>query len=207
MNLLHLLANISNMNKRLILIAVLNFLAPFTYGQYFYDSLKIEADRTYNSSFVDIDVDSINKVFFDSKNVRMLFDFDSTATYQVLFSDRNGFSYQGGVGISCPCNYEEYLAEESIKHLLDSNYRRTRNLKRHYDLSKTYKGDEFIRIGLSFKDSIFTSFPLIRNNGDEYNARWTVFSNEKYLIFRFVSLYWGNRYSYDETLIYLKKIE
>ncbi len=195
------------MNKGFIIIAILNFSASFTYGQDFYDSLKIEADQTYNSSFVYINVDSLNKVFFDSKNVRMLFDFDSTTTYQVLFSDRKGFSYQGDKGISCPCTYEEYLAKESIKHLLDSTSSKSQNLKRHYSSSKTYKGNEFITIGLSFKDSTFTAFPLIRNNGDEYNARWTVFSNEKYLIFRFVSLYHGNRYSYDETLIYLKKIE
>ena len=192
------------MISKLILITFFIPVATYAVGQEFYDSLQKEADRTYNCSFDYYNVDSLNKIFFDSENVRMLI--DSSANYQVLFSDSNSWCD----GPNCHdlifstdtlVEDQETLDEADLVQLY------TRR-KKYYYCSKKYKGIELIKnTEIKFNDTIFNNFPTVSNNHDKYNGEWTVFSNEKYLVFRFASIYIGNTSRYREELIYLKRIE
>jgi hypothetical protein len=192
------------MISRLILITLFVAATSYVFGQEFYDSLRREADRTNNCSFDYYNVDSLNKVFFDSKNVRLLV--NRSANYKVLFSDTNSWCN----GPNC---YDQIFSIDTLvedketleKADLAQPYTRR---KKYYYCSKNYTGIELIEnTEIKFKDSIFNNFPTVSNNHDKYNGEWTVFSNEKYLVFRFASIYIGNTSRYREELIYLKKIE
>lgn len=176
----------------------------FVFGQEFYDSLQTEADQTYNCSFNYYSIDSLNQVFFGSKNVRMVI--DSTANYQVLFSESKSWCS----GPNCRYHFlpsDTLVVSEKIGdegELIQLNIPR----KKYYHCSKTYNGIELIKnTEINFKDTVFSNFPTLTNNWDKYNGEWTVFSNKKYLVFRFASVYIGNSSYGDEKLIYLRKIE
>lgn len=192
------------MVNRFILVTFFSAITTFLFGQEFYDSLRSEASRTYNCSFDYYNVDSLNKVFFDSKNVRMLI--DSNANYQVLFSETESWCS----GPNCLDQFTsldtlvigEIIGDED--DLPQLNIRR----KKYFHCSKTYKGVELIKnTEVNLKDTVFTNFPILKNNWDNYNREWTLFSNDKYLVFRFAVIYIGNTSYYREELIYFKKIE
>lgn len=200
-------SNYWNMVSKLILTVFFSATASFIYGQEFYDRLYTEADSTYDCSFEYCNADSVNHIFFNSRNVRMLI--DSTASYQVMFTE----SKSGCNGPYCNDNYR-FLSFDSLvfideiigveEDLVQLNLRR----KKYYHCSKTYKGVELIKnTDINFKDTVFNNFPIVNENWDKYNKEWTVFSNEKYLVFRFFSLYIGNTSYYEEKIIYLKRIE
>ena len=179
-------------------------MTTFVYGQKFYDSLQMEADQTYNCSFDYYNVDSLNHVFFASEKVRM--QIDSFSNYQVLFSHLESWCS----GPNCDFQHlpldtivlGEKIGDEG--ELLQLNIPR----KKYYHCSKTYNGFELIKnTEIHLEHSILNNFPTVVNNTDMYNNKWTVFSNEKYLVFRLVSVYIGNTSSGSEKYIYLKKVK
>lgn len=195
------------MVSKLILIIFFSTTASFLYGQEFYENLYKEADSTYNCSFEYCNADSVNHIFFNSKNVRMLI--DSTASFQVMFNESKSWCD----GPSCPDKYrflsfDSLVIIDKIIGVEEDSVQLNVGRKKYYHCSKTYKGVDLINhTEINFKDSVFTNFPVLSNNWDKYNREWTVFSNEHFLVFRLACVYIGNTSYFEEKLIYLKKIE
>lgn len=195
------------MNKRIGKIILMTFLTATVTsvnGQEFYDTLQTEANRKYDCSFNYYDIDSLSHVFFESGNVKM--QIDSSAEYQVMFSESN--SWCSGPNcvdqifqLKTGNEYNETVTEEG---LAQSSIQR----KKHFNCSKTFSGVDLIKkLEINLNDTLFNYFPSIVNNQDEYNGKWTVFSNETYLILRLVTVYIGNSSWGSEEYIYLKKVK
>ncbi len=192
------------MINRTILTTFFTVTIALVYGQGFYDSLQAEADQTYDCSFNYYDVDSLNHAFFDSGNVKMLI--DRSAKYQVLFYESN--SWCSGPNCLDQIFPLDTLIEDKEKRNEVGLVQFSIPRKKHYHCSKTYSGAELIKkTKINFKDTVFNYFPSVVNNQDKYNGKWTVFSNEKYLVFRLARVYIGNSSWGSEEYIYLKKVK
>jgi hypothetical protein len=190
--------------KKKFSVAFLCFWASITVGQDFFDSLRTEASRLLNCSYDYVNVDSLNTAFFDSNNVRMLI--DSSAKYQVMFIDSNSWCsgpHCDNFVYGSNYSYIKYPVVPDEEDLFQLNIPR----KKYYHCSKIYSGTELIQnVKIMFHDTIFIEFPYLEQIY-KYNGKWTVFSNENYLIFRHARIYIGNTSTFDEELIYLKKVE
>ncbi len=192
------------MISKLILMLCLTTTITLVHGQGFYDTLKTEAEKTYDCSFQYYDRDSLNHVFFGSGNVSM--QIDSAAAYQVMFTTSS--SWCSGPN----CRYQALQLDTLIENKETRNggglaaFRNPR--KKHYRCSKTFSGVDLIKnTAIKFSDSCFNYFPSVERNQDKYNRKWTVFSNENYLVFRLVKVYIGNSSWGSEECIYLKHVK
>ncbi|MGB0430461.1 MAG: hypothetical protein ACPGLV_08300 [Bacteroidia bacterium] len=191
------------MISKIMLMTFLTAIITSVHGQDFYDTLQTEANLKYDCSFKYYNIDSLNHVFFESGNVKM--QIDSTAKYQVMFAKSN--SWCSGPNcidqifqLDTLMEYKETRDEEGLAQIRIP-------MKKHYHCSKTYGGVDLIKnTEINFSDALFNYFPSVVNNQDKYNGKWTVFSNEKYLVFRLARVYIGNSSWGSDKYIYLKKV-
>jgi len=158
----------------------------------FVDSLELEANKSIaNWKNQMMDMKQMERAFF--KQNAML-GIDSTAHYQILFSNHKEWSSMGG----------SHMNGMGFSWCTDSVVTQ--------ETGKIYEGIEFVQrlfIDAAPKDSTLNWFPSVFERSDPMNCKWFAFSNEQFMILRYVHSYpYGNQTSfYSETVFWFKKTE
>jgi hypothetical protein len=198
------------MRTLLILSIIWICILPASYGQSFLDSLRIEASVIHSKSKLDtVILDSFNNAFFASKNVKM--EIDPKKNYQIMFIYEEAWAHT--YGMKGAWNYKQVQAEKTIQKLTDTIP--PAPLKKVYSPSnKSYSGKMLTeKLGLPHRitppSETWLHFPAVYERDDPYNRVWTYFTDNSYLILRYVHSYPnGNTTSfYHEIVIYFKRID